>query len=66
MMVEKATKKKGRKMQGRDWHGWAWKTGHTLKKPGELFHWAEPDRPAVDNRPSESGKWVRVRFVEVD
>ena len=49
--------------RGRDWHAWAWKAGSTWPRPGELFNWAEPKRPTT--RPSETGRWVRVRFVEV-
>lgn len=52
-----------RKVRGRDWHAWAWKAGKTWDRPGELFFFAEPKKPK--NRPSESGKWVRVKFVEV-
>jgi hypothetical protein len=61
--------KKKRKIQGRDWHGWAWKAGHTWHRPGELFYFATPTKPsrqACDyGPPTETGKWVRVKFVEV-
>ncbi len=51
--------------QGRDWHGWAWKCeDDDLKK---LFHWAEPRKPAANaRRPTIQGRWVRVKFVEVE
>lgn len=52
--------------QGKDWHGWAWKPGGNDFNRGELFHWAEPYRPRKRNgTPTEKGKWVRVKFVEV-
>lgn len=50
--------------QGKDWHGWAWKAGSEWPCPGELFEWAENKKPK-DKQPESSGKWVRVRFVEV-
>jgi len=52
--------------QGRDWHGWAWKDNDPDMQQGGtdgLFFWAEPDRPA--EKPSDSGRWIKVRFVEV-
>ena len=61
------TTKAKRKIQGRDWHGWAWKAGKTGPEPGVLLHWAEPIRPLLrDCRPTGDGTWVRVKFVEVD
>lgn len=59
----KKPKKRKRLIRGRDYHGWAWKAGKTWVKPGELFCWAETVKPAL--RPTETGRWVRVRFVEV-
>lgn len=52
-----------RHQRGKTWHAWAWKTGKDWPKPGELFFFAKPDRPK--NKPEPSGKWVRVKFVEV-
>ena len=49
--------------RGKDWHGWAWKAGKEWDTPGELFYGAEPDKPS--DKPEPSGKWVRVKFVEV-
>ena len=56
--------KRRRLKRGVDWHAWAWKAGKTWPRPGELFNWAEPDKPRA-KKPTETGKWVRVRFVEV-
>ena len=50
--------------QGVDWHGWAWEAGKTWPNPGELFLWAETEKSAT--QPTESGKWVRVKFVKID
>lgn len=60
-------KKKKRLAQGNDWHGWAWKARGFMADGSDcLFHWAEPARPRARNgKPSENGKWVRVKFVEV-
>lgn len=58
-------KAKKRLVRGKDWHAWAWKAGKTWSKPGELFWWAEPNYTRPRKRPTESGKWVRVKFVEV-
>lgn len=58
-----ATKK--RLIRGRDWHGWAWMTFSDDFEHGELFHFAEPLKP-LDKRPTEKGRWVRVKFVLVD
>lgn len=63
---------KKRLKRGKDWHAWAWKIGPPLKgdegiygfTPGELCHCAEPEKPKR-NPPTESGKWVKVKFVEV-
>jgi hypothetical protein len=56
-------KTKYRKIQGRDWHGWA------FYDPGKdgvgMCHWAEPIKPK-GQKPSNTGKWVRVKFVRVD
>lgn len=46
-----------RRVRGRDWHAWAWKD-RTLG----LFFFAEPYR---EGRPTDTGKWVQVKFVEV-
>ena len=65
-MVEKKTKtKKRRKVQGRDWHGWVCKMPICNGDPKEdwvLCYFAEPKKRA----PINNGKWVRVKFVEVD
>ena len=54
-------KKKTRLVRGRDWHGWVCKmkddTGRDV-----LCYWAEVDKGESVN----DGKWVRVKFVEVD
>ena len=53
-----AKRKKRYKIQGRDWHGWVCKLPE-----GPLCFWAEPkEGPPQFN----CGKWVRVKFVEVD
>jgi len=48
------------------YHAWAWKAGRTWPEPGELFWWAETKKPQSRLRPSETGKWVRITFVEVE
>lgn len=67
--MKKKTAKRRRLVQGRDYHGWAWKpnedNGSRYPDDG-LFHWAESRRPTKeDPPPTPSGKWVKVRFVEV-
>lgn len=60
--------KKRRLIQGRDWHGWVWKhlaKTDSILKYGELMHWAEPMEPK-NSHPTEKGKWIRVKFVEVE
>lgn len=63
------TVKRKRLVQGKDFHGWAWKPAGDDWAPGDpdrLFHWAEHYRPRKRNgTPTEKGKWVRVKFVEV-
>lgn len=59
--MKKKTKK--RLVQGRDWHAWTWKFGKSWDTPGQLGCFAEPFKLA--KMVSETGKWVRVRFVEV-
>jgi len=51
--------KRKRLRQGRDWHGWAWKT-----RRGRFYFFAEPTKPKI---PADlgNGQWVRVKFVEV-
>ena len=56
-VMKSRVKKKRRKIQGRDWHGWACKL-----EDGSLCHFAEPEK----RTPINDGKWVRVKFVEVD
>jgi len=60
--------KRKRLVQGRDFHGWVWEAiGREWSISGTedcLFHWAEPSCP-TNNRPTEKGRWVRVRFVKV-
>lgn len=68
-VCEKRTKEKKvrRLKQGRDYHAWAWKhTGNDRLKG--FFHFSEPFKPNKqweNPKPSEKGKWVRVKFVEV-
>jgi hypothetical protein len=56
-----------RTKDGKKFHAWVWK--HTGK--GRLrgfFYYAVPYKPGKNSeefRPSEQGKWVRVKFVEV-
>lgn len=57
-----AKKPKRRKIQGRDWHGWVLKLP-VGKKDDQLCWWAKPEKPKERRN---SGKWVRVKFVEVD
>ena len=48
--------------RGTDWHAWAWKPmGEWPNR--KLFWFAEGTKP--DRRATESGRWVRVKFVEV-
>lgn len=71
VLTKKKTTKKRRLVQGRDYHGWAWKAESDDRLNG-LFFWAEPHKPRPDVhaevyspvKPSEKGKWVRVKFVE--
>lgn len=54
-------------VRGKDWHGYAWKhlgDGSSVIPHGCLMRWAEPTRPP-EKHPTEKGKWVRVKFVEV-
>lgn len=55
-----------RLMRGRDWHAWAWQALRDWPRPGELFNWAEPERP-INRYPTGkgTGHWVRVKFVIV-
>ena len=52
-------KPKKKLVRGRDWHAWAWKA-----KDWGLFFYAEPNRDS-NCRPTDAGKWVKVKFVEV-
>ncbi len=57
-MATKSKKKRKVLRRGRDWHGWV------LKMPGVgLCFWAEPVRP---QSAINCGKWVKVKFVEVE
>lgn len=59
-------KPKNRKIQGRDWHGYVCKFPYHNGDPQKDWHlcyWAEPNKPP---KPINGGKWVRVKFVEVD
>jgi len=58
--------KKQRHKQGVTYHAWAWKAGKTWERPGELFWRSYFEKPSSSNRPTSEGKWVRVKFVEVD
>ena len=64
--MKSRVKKKRRKVRGRDWHGWACKMPKNDGDPKEewvLCYWSYPAKPKyVINQ----GKWVRVKFVEVD
>ena len=58
---------KKRKIQGRDWHGWIWKdTSGKAGWRGAYTFYAEANKPPPSRKITESGKWVRVKFVEVD
>lgn len=65
--------KRKRLVQGKDYHAWAWKAKSNDRLNG-LFFYAEPYKPAGPGsrnqthteQPSEQGKWVRVKFVEVN
>lgn len=64
----KKTKKAKRKylIQGRDWNGWACKMPVNQGDPESewiLCHWAESAMPM---KAINCGKWVRVKFVEVE
>ena len=65
MAKKKAKFKKRRKVQGQDWHGWVCKMPKNDGDPEKdwvFCYFAEPKkRESINN-----GKWVRVRFVEVD
>lgn len=53
--------------RGRDWHGWVWRAvGKEWRQRGEdgLFFWAEAERPK-SRQPTDRGRWVRVRFVQL-
>lgn len=56
--------KRKRLVRGRDWHAWAWKhlgeDSRYLPYGGFIFG-AEYQR---NGKPTEKGKWVRVKFVE--
>lgn len=67
-MTDSISSEKRRKplKRGRDWHAWAWKHTGNDKLKG-FFHYAEPYKPNMkweDPKPSEKGKWVRVKFIE--
>jgi hypothetical protein len=71
-MTPKKKAKKKRLVRGKDWHAWAWRVGKgSVVREGYILHWAEPSKPAGNSYPSETGKptvtgkWVRVKFVEV-
>jgi hypothetical protein len=62
------TKKKSKRLvQGRDFHGWAWKADDWhVDGRSCIFNWAEPYRPKLrQGSPTEKGRYVRVKFVEV-
>ena len=50
--------------RGRDWHAWAWRPGAACD-PWEFF-WPTESGTKPKTKPSQGGKWVRVKFVEVD
>ncbi len=56
-----AKKKRKRLVQGKDWHGWAYRSNY-LKG---FIYWAEPRKPTKSPDHEPDGKWVRVKFVEV-
>jgi len=58
-MAKTKHKQPKRLRQGRDWHGWAWKTHR-----GRFLCFAEDRKPGIP-ADLEGGKWVRVKFVEV-
>jgi len=66
--VKKKAKAKKRRVRGKDWHAWTWKdtsgTYNIGRNPSDFVWWADyaPDK---SNHPTDKGKWVRVKFVEV-
>lgn len=54
------TKKRKRSVRGKDWHGWAFKDD-----AGWFCHYAEVTKPRETRAPTDTGKWVKVKFVEV-
>lgn len=60
-------KKRKRLLRGRDWDGYAFKFPEYEGQPESQWvfcHWAEIEKPAGPH-PTDDGKWVRVKFVEV-
>lgn len=60
--------KKQQLIQGQDYHGWAWQylgdcNGDLTH--GAIFHWAEPHRPSSRSKPTNKGRWIRVKFVAI-
>lgn len=58
-------KKRKRLVRGKDWHAWAWKAGKSgvCPKPNQFVYSAEYKKPSY--KQMGTGKWVRVKFVEV-
>jgi len=52
-----------RLVRGKDWHAWVWKPGSAWPRARASFYFAEPRKPSRGH--TETGKWVRVKFVEV-
>ena len=57
-MPKKSANKK-RLVKGRDWHAWAWHYAD-----GRFSRYTEPERS--NYQWAADGKWVRVKFVEVE
>jgi len=62
--------KRKRLVRGKDWHAWAWKqnkSGMLGEYPGRFLGFAKGDKPLGDFCPTGAGtgRWVRVKFVEV-
>ncbi len=60
-------KKRKRMIRGRDWHGYAFKFPAKEGQPESKWvfcQWAEVNKPP-SKHPTNDGKWVKVKFVEV-
>lgn len=64
-MKAKTKPKRKRLVRGKDWHAWAWKFGKDSICETDSLSFFVVDDPKEADPPSHSGKWVRVKFVEV-